>query len=752
MRASPNSVAEHGSLFSLRAVVHLSSQGGYYRLGSSSIGTASRVFFSIREGVCLMKKLLTFMCSAVLVASLAGVAGAVIYPPGPTGTCLDSITITQIQDPTSLCNPVATDTVYGVRGIVNAVDSIAGAYGLYAQLKVGGPYSGIDVFTSSVNYQGPVPGTASGGNIFYGDLIAMDGVVAEFNGLTEINRFSAVNGMAIRRVSSNNGFPPYHIGTPLELDWVPGWVSANGSAAQEQWEGCLVKVHGPLVCGRTLGNGIGSRSNLLSAPGGLDSLCADGFSLTNIAALAVGTPVDSVQGVFSQVTINAINSYRILLRNLSDLFASAPPNVIDAYPVADNLLRIILDRPVTAASAQDLSHYSLASFGTIDSAVLEAGGKSVLVGITNGLSHGDGETVTVSGLTAVSGGLTMTSGQPRTFFNGVLSIAEIQQPAAAGLGGAPCHDYSRFTGAAGITGSRLTYTGIVTADFTSLFYMQDATGTSRNAFAIFAPPAPLTVGHKYLIAGAVQEFDGISGATTAGFTEGVSTQYIRDLGAAAVPAPVVQTVDVLRDTTCDAAQTALNAEDYEGSLVTIKYARVIEDRTAGQDFLIVGWHKGGTLVPDTMLVKNFDNDYTYAAESLHTVQITGVMAYRNGGFPWRITPRSESDIVDLGLNALLGVGPSDNGSDDLRLLVSPNPSPTSRVKFTLAKSGKVDLGVFDLSGRRLATLLNGNVPAGDYSQRWNGLDSNGARVRSGVYFYRLRTAEKTVTSTAIKLD
>lgn len=693
-----------------------------------------------------MKKLLSVLFSTALVASLAGIAGAAIYPPGPGGSCPDTVTIKDVQDPTALCHPSASDTVYGLRGVVNAIDSVATAYGFYAQLLAGGPYSGIDVFTNATNYQGPVSDSPSGGNIFYGDLVSMDGVIAEFSGLTEINRFSPVNGMMIRRVSANNGFPPYHVGTPLELDWVPGWSSANGTANQEPWEGCLVKVKGPLVSGRIVGTGVGTRSMLVSLPGGLDSLCADGYQLTNVAALAVGSTIDSLQGVLTQVIISGVPSYRILMRNVNDLFAAAPPNVIDAYPVADNIIRIVFDRPVTAASAQNLSNYSLASVGSIDAASLEADGKAVRVTITNGLAHGVSETINTQHVVSTSG-VSMTAGIDRTFYNGVLSIAEIQQPASAGLAGAPCHDYSRFAGAGGITGQRLSYTGIVTADFGSLFYMQDATGTSRNAFAVFAPPVPLTAGHKYLIAGAVQEFDGISAATQAGFTEGVASQFVQDLGVATVPAPVVQTIHTLTDTTCDVNQNLFNAEDFEGSLVTVKKVRAVETRAAGLSFLIAG--PIGTF-PDTMLVTNYNNDYTFAAESLHTLQITGVMAYRNGNFPWRLTPRGDDDIIDLGFK--VGVGPESGASNELRLAVSPNPSPSPHVSFTLVKSGKVDLGVFDITGRRLATLLSASLPAGEYSKSWNGLDGSGHKVRSGVYFYRLRTAEKTITSTAIKLD
>jgi hypothetical protein len=150
-----------------------------------------------------------------------------------------------------------------------------------------------------------------------------------------------------------------------------------------------------------------------------------------------------------------------------------------------------------------------------------------------------------------------------------------------------------------------------------------------------------------------------------------------------------------------------------------------------------------------MLVTNQNSAYTYAAESLATAKITGILNWRNGNLPWRISPRSDADIVIHGQS--VGVGP--NGPNRvLSLAVSPNPSRSARVNFTLPVGGKVDLGVFDLAGRRLATLASGNMPPGDYSKIWSGVDAGGRQTRSGVYFYRLKVGDKLISTTGIKLD
>ncbi|MEN8007594.1 MAG: lamin tail domain-containing protein [Candidatus Krumholzibacteriota bacterium] len=73
----------------------------------------------------------------------------------------------------------------------------------------------------------------------------------------------------------------------------------------------------------------------------------------------------------------------------------------------------------------------------------------------------------------------------------------------------------------------------------------------------------------------------------------------------------------------------------------------------------------------------------------------------------------------------------------------PNPfNPLTRFSFSLDKTERVTLAIFDLRGHRVATVLDSVLPAGRYDQQysWDGTDSRGARVTSGTYFYRLTTA------------
>jgi hypothetical protein len=74
----------------------------------------------------------------------------------------------------------------------------------------------------------------------------------------------------------------------------------------------------------------------------------------------------------------------------------------------------------------------------------------------------------------------------------------------------------------------------------------------------------------------------------------------------------------------------------------------------------------------------------------------------------------------------------------------PNPfNPITDIKFTLPKSQKTTLIVYDLLGRKVKTLASGTMSSGLHHVLWNGTDEFGYSVASGVYFYRLETKNFT---------
>jgi hypothetical protein len=65
----------------------------------------------------------------------------------------------------------------------------------------------------------------------------------------------------------------------------------------------------------------------------------------------------------------------------------------------------------------------------------------------------------------------------------------------------------------------------------------------------------------------------------------------------------------------------------------------------------------------------------------------------------------------------------------------PNPfNPRTVISFQLSAISDVNLSIYDMNGKKVATLVNGSKSAGYYTVDWNA-----SQYSSGIYFYRLQT-------------
>ncbi|MBN1482920.1 carbohydrate binding domain-containing protein [candidate division KSB1 bacterium] len=68
----------------------------------------------------------------------------------------------------------------------------------------------------------------------------------------------------------------------------------------------------------------------------------------------------------------------------------------------------------------------------------------------------------------------------------------------------------------------------------------------------------------------------------------------------------------------------------------------------------------------------------------------------------------------------------------------PNPfNINTTIQYSLSKEAVVSLAVYNMNGRKVATLADGAQDAGLHTVRWNGLNDNGSEVPSGLYVYKL---------------
>jgi hypothetical protein len=82
----------------------------------------------------------------------------------------------------------------------------------------------------------------------------------------------------------------------------------------------------------------------------------------------------------------------------------------------------------------------------------------------------------------------------------------------------------------------------------------------------------------------------------------------------------------------------------------------------------------------------------------------------------------------------------------------PNPfNPSTTIAFAAAVDGPVSLKVYDVSGRLVRVLLEGEIRAGRHEAHWNGKNDRGTPSASGVYFYQLVTGRVELTRRMILL-
>lgn len=82
----------------------------------------------------------------------------------------------------------------------------------------------------------------------------------------------------------------------------------------------------------------------------------------------------------------------------------------------------------------------------------------------------------------------------------------------------------------------------------------------------------------------------------------------------------------------------------------------------------------------------------------------------------------------------------------------PNPfNPTTQIAYGLAAPAHVSLRIYDVSGRLVRELVDADREAGVFTETWNGRDTRGAQVASGIYFYRLDAGTFSETRKMIML-
>ena len=82
----------------------------------------------------------------------------------------------------------------------------------------------------------------------------------------------------------------------------------------------------------------------------------------------------------------------------------------------------------------------------------------------------------------------------------------------------------------------------------------------------------------------------------------------------------------------------------------------------------------------------------------------------------------------------------------------PNPfNSKTKIQFYIPQKCNIDLSIYNFLGQKIRTLESGYKNSGYYSSIWNGKDSKGKSVPSGLYFYKLITNNSKITHTTKKM-
>jgi hypothetical protein len=124
-----------------------------------------------------------------------------------------------------------------------------------------------------------------------------------------------------------------------------------------------------------------------------------------------------------------------------------------------------------------------------------------------------------------------------------------------------------------------------------------------------------------------------------------------------------------------------------------------------------------------------------SAPDLHKWPNIHLLAIDGDGLDWLI----DANVVWIGLDD----PPTGIGSNALGLLSMvqnyPNPfSSSTLIEYELQTPATVVVTIYNIRGQRVAKIKRPLQPPGRQTITWNGLDANGRKVASGIYFYRLQ--------------
>lgn len=604
------------------------------------------------------------------------------------------------------------DTVI-TSGVVTAGAGLfyAGSHiSFYLQDNRGGPWSGILVYNAD----------NSAFATMIGDSVMITGLVSEYSTfagdsshMTELVTIGEVTTLLPGRP-----LPAIQIITPGLID------STNGAdSLAEPYEGCLVQVRDVFV------SDISSPYRQFNVTDNITGECIIRMysdSLISYGDPALGTPYESITGVIYSVYGN----YTLMPRFSADLvLAEGPPIITGTYwspqghPWPDDTVSVYTNL-TDNTGIEESSLYYRVNGGSWTDVILAPQGEITYKAMIPPqpdyaqvdfyiYAMDDEANISYDPPDAPAGFYTYTVSDSMP-----MSIYEVQYTADP-------------LGASFFNYREVQLTGIITADSSDfpvdttaiyqVLYMQDtsdpySTGGVWNGVYIY---------NRNDDGAWIDAVRGDAVALTAIVNEYYGLTELTEITAAAVISsgnPLPQPVQV---TCADLAAGTASGEQYEGCLVRLNNVTVTNPAVSPTLWSVTDGSGGECLIGTSGV---YD---LIPAAGMQISYITGVVRYSSDTF--KLEPRDNSDLGQTGVEGFPQYSPYEFALKG----IYPNPfNPDATISFSLKTEAKVKLEVFDVLGRSVRTLVDGQMTQGNHSVQWKGADKSGRSASSGIYFIK----------------
>lgn len=269
-----------------------------------------------------------------------------------------------------------------------------------------------------------------------------------------------------------------------------------------------------------------------------------------------------------------------------------------------------------------------------------------------------------------------------------------------------------------LEGQTVTVEGVVVAvDFKgyadNIFISMPEGGAWNGVYCYATGDSMLAMGDMIEITGLVSEYYGLTEINE------VSNVTVLSSGNA-IPEPVVLTTAEL------AAEEA-----YEGVFVELNDVYVSSPQDDfGQWYVVDASLTPAQIEDGFFYLDSVDPPIEPALNDFWAV-LRGTVTYSYDEY--ELNPRFPEDMMEVASETPNTIVPASALIGNY-----PNPfNPETTIEYSLTANEYVEIGVYNLKGEKVNTLVNGYQNAGNHQVTWNGENASGKTVTSGMYFYQL---------------